>query len=199
MSARSIRRTDVKERQREAASDAILEAAEQVAAERGIDSTSIAAIAERAGVAVGTLYNYFPDRDALLARWFQKRRNEMVPKIEAAAKAHAHLPFEQWLRAYLTDLFATFEEKRQYIRVVSTLDGKYAKFSQQKSSAVMISMTSAIEEQVQRIAPKRAEELARMLVGMIRAVSHWRTETNTEMTHDAELVAETFLHGVLPR
>ena len=44
----------MKERQREAACEAILEAAEQVAAERGLENTSIAAIAERAGVATGS-------------------------------------------------------------------------------------------------------------------------------------------------
>ena len=200
MSARSIRRPDVKERQREAAADAIVEAAEQVAAERGIESTSIAAIAERAGVAVGTLYNYFPDREALLASWFAKRRKEMIPRIEAAATTHGHLPFEQWLRAYLGDLFAVFEEKRQFIRVMAALDQRSpSKYAPSKSSAVLTAMIGAAEEQIAKIAPKRAEEYARMLVGMIRGISHWRSEHGGDMSQDAALIAETFLHGIAPR
>lgn len=55
----------MKQRAREAAGIALLEAAEHVAAERGIDQTSIAAIAERAQVAVGTLYNYL-DRKSVV-------------------------------------------------------------------------------------------------------------------------------------
>ncbi len=81
-------------RAREAASTVILEAAEEVASQRGLEATSTAAIAERAGVAVGTLYNYFPDRDALIAALFKYRRDELIPRIVAAAAETKHLPFE---------------------------------------------------------------------------------------------------------
>lgn len=188
----------MKVRQREAASEAIIDAAEEIAAERGLENTSIAAIAERAGVATGTLYNYFPDRDALLASWFALRRKEMIPRIEAAAKEHAHLPFEQWLRAYLSDLFAVFEEKRQFIRVMASSDQKHGKLKE-KQPAVMMSMLVAIQDQLKQIAPARAEECARMLVGSIRGIAQWRCETGTDMSADAELIAQTFLHGIAPR
>jgi AcrR family transcriptional regulator len=186
-------------RQREAAAGAILEAAEEVAAERGLENTSVAAIAERAGVASGTLYNYFPDREALIASWFQWRRDQMVPKIDAAAKAHAHLPFEKWLRAYLEDLFVVFEEKRQYIRVMSTLDQKAIKLKEFKQPAVLVAMFAALEERMRAFAPKRAEEYARILVGMVRGIAHWRCEHGGDMSGDAALIAETFLHGVAAR
>ena len=137
----------MKVRQREAASEAIIDAAEEVAAERGLENTSIAAIAERAGVAAGTLYNYFPDREALLQSWFAQRRKEMVPRIEAAAKANPHLPFEKWLRAYLEDLFLVFEEKRQYIRVMSSLDQKALRLKD-KQPAVLVAMLVAVEERM---------------------------------------------------
>jgi AcrR family transcriptional regulator len=182
----------MRERQREAASGAILEAAEEVAAERGIENTSIAAIAARAGVAAGTLYNYFPDREALIASWFQWRRDQMVPKIEAAAKAHAHLPFERWLRAYLGDLMEVFEEKRAFIRVMAAIDQKTIKIDHKKPQ-VLIAMTDAVEE---RLAPNpKAKEYARMLIGMIRGIAHWRCETGDPMDGDAELIATTFLQG----
>lgn len=69
MSGRSSKATKpppLKTRLREAASEAILDAVEDILLERGLDGASIASIAERAGVAVGTLYNYFPDRDAMI-------------------------------------------------------------------------------------------------------------------------------------
>src|SRR5258708_31841270 len=52
-----------------------------------------------AGVAVGTLYNYFPDRDALLVALFQMRRAQLIPQIEALAEAARTLPFDRRLRA----------------------------------------------------------------------------------------------------
>ena len=53
----------MKLRARAAAAEASLDAAEQVASERGLAATSIAAIA---GVAVDTRYRYFPGRGGLL-------------------------------------------------------------------------------------------------------------------------------------
>jgi AcrR family transcriptional regulator len=46
---------------------AILEAAAHVFEERGPDAATTDAIAERAGVSIGSLYQYFPSKDALLA------------------------------------------------------------------------------------------------------------------------------------
>ena len=185
----------MKERQREAASEAILEAAEQVAAERGLENTSIAAIAERAGVATGTLYNYFPDREALLASWLTMRRKEMMPRVEAAARAHAHLPLAPWLRAYLGDLFALFEEKRQFIRVMASIDQKAVK-KRDKHPAVLISMLGALQEMVEPIAHGKSEVYARMLLGMVRGLAHWRCESGGSMSGDADLIADMFLRGV---
>lgn len=44
----------------------ILEAAAQVFGERGYKKTTTNHIAERAGVSIGTIYQYFPNKDALL-------------------------------------------------------------------------------------------------------------------------------------
>src|SRR5262250_3813203 len=46
--------------------DLILEAAAQVLEARGEDALTTKTVAERAGVSIGTLYQYFPNRDAIL-------------------------------------------------------------------------------------------------------------------------------------
>jgi AcrR family transcriptional regulator len=57
----------VRARVREATREALLEAAEQTFAEQGIEGSRIEDIAARAGIAVGTFYNYFQDLDAAAA------------------------------------------------------------------------------------------------------------------------------------
>jgi len=47
--------------------EAIVEAAAQVLERHGAAAFSTGAIAERAGVSIGTLYQYFPDKQAILA------------------------------------------------------------------------------------------------------------------------------------
>lgn len=48
--------------------DAILEAAADVFERSGYDGTTTDSVAERAGVSIGTLYQYFPTKDALLTK-----------------------------------------------------------------------------------------------------------------------------------
>ncbi|MCC6245689.1 MAG: TetR/AcrR family transcriptional regulator [Gemmatimonadaceae bacterium] len=52
--------------------EALLAAAEQVFAEVGIAQATVAEICERAGVAIGTFYGRFPDKDALVQAWYER-------------------------------------------------------------------------------------------------------------------------------
>ncbi len=52
--------------------EALLAAAEHVFAEVGIAQATVTEICERAGVAVGTFYGRFPDKDALLLLWYER-------------------------------------------------------------------------------------------------------------------------------
>lgn len=53
-------------RPKAASKEAILDATLEVFRERGYEGTTIPAIADRAGIAQGTLYNYFPSKEKLL-------------------------------------------------------------------------------------------------------------------------------------
>ena len=50
----------------QATMDSILEAAAQVLQRSGVEGFNTNAVAERAGVSIGTLYQYFRDKDAIL-------------------------------------------------------------------------------------------------------------------------------------
>ena len=63
----SFQRRSPKQARARATVDAIVEAAAQVLERRGADGFNTAAVAERAGVSIGTLYQYFPDKQAILA------------------------------------------------------------------------------------------------------------------------------------
>lgn len=61
------RRTDSVIRRLAARRDAILESARQLASEAGMGAVQIAAVAERADIASGTVYRYFPAKTDLVA------------------------------------------------------------------------------------------------------------------------------------
>jgi AcrR family transcriptional regulator len=58
--------------------DAILEAASQVFASLGYAATTTNRIAERAGVSIGSLYQYFPNKDAILVALARRHLAEGV-------------------------------------------------------------------------------------------------------------------------
>lgn len=62
----------------------ILEAASDVIIKEGLDALNTNRIAERAGVSVGSLYQYFPGKKAILATLIRDMRREMLEDFESA-------------------------------------------------------------------------------------------------------------------
>jgi AcrR family transcriptional regulator len=184
----------MKLRAREAAATVILEAAEEVAATRGLEATSTAAIAERAGVAVGTLYNYFVDRDALLTALFKLRRDELLPRIVAAAESAKPLPFEQRLRAYMAGVARAFEDFRRFCRVAMSTEAS-TKIRGQKS-VVLETVTQALTEILRPVVRAHAEEYARMMFGAFKGVLQWRIERDEPLEPGAAQIVDVFLKGL---
>ncbi len=57
--------------------DRLLEAAAEVIAQTSYESATTNAIAERAGVSIGSLYRYFPDKQAILRALVERRLGEV--------------------------------------------------------------------------------------------------------------------------
>jgi AcrR family transcriptional regulator len=69
--------------------DAIVEAAARVFAARGYHQTNTNDIAERAGVSVGSLYEYFPNKDAILVALVESHIRDAHDRLAAAFDALA--------------------------------------------------------------------------------------------------------------
>jgi len=68
--------------------DAILDAAARVLIERGYAGTSTNAVAEVAGVSVGSLYQYFPNKDSLITALHERHSRQMSALLDAALERH---------------------------------------------------------------------------------------------------------------
>jgi AcrR family transcriptional regulator len=91
----------LRDRLRTATHDAILESAERQFAEEG-PSARMETIAQAAGVSVGTLYNHFEDRSALLDALMSTRRADLLARLDEALRASDGQPFEVQLRAFIS-------------------------------------------------------------------------------------------------
>ncbi|PHN29706.1 hypothetical protein AO240_24900 [Pseudomonas sp. ICMP 460] len=64
----------------------------QVLTQQGLIRCTTTRVAERAGMSVGSLYQYYPNRDALLAAVLENHLSWVAEAVELACSRHQHLP-----------------------------------------------------------------------------------------------------------
>lgn len=108
----------LRDRIREATADAILTAAEDVFAETGVHQAKVDEIAARAGVSVGTLYNYFPDREGLLCSLIQTRKSDIHERLDELMAAGEGKPFAEQLAEFFQLGFEHFDAHRKFFSIL---------------------------------------------------------------------------------
>ena len=106
MKNRFVPRKRPVQRRSQATVDAILDAAAQVLRKKGYAKTTTNTIAERAGVSIGSLYEYFPNKDAVFAALQEKLHRaqfaSVISQISIAATASAKDVIEKVLSARIS-------------------------------------------------------------------------------------------------
>jgi len=95
-------RTTPRKRPRQARSkatvDTILDATTRVLVKQGFDGLSTNAVASSAGVSIGSLYQYFPNKEALVLALIERHMEEMNSSILAELTRVAKLPLAEAVR-----------------------------------------------------------------------------------------------------
>lgn len=109
--------------------EAIFEATIQVLLREGADRLTTTRVAERAGVSVGTLYQYYPNKHSLLFAVIERHLNHVMAAVERACVEHRHQPLGRMVDA-LVQAFVDAKLKRKDVSValygVSTESGTEA-------------------------------------------------------------------------
>lgn len=108
--------------------DAIFEGTLQVLLSAGSTRLNTTRVAERAGVSVGTLYQYFPNKQALLFAVLERYLTKLMDTLEAACLDHrgatAEVMTEAAVKAYLQVKAQQPEISRALYYVVTELDAR---------------------------------------------------------------------------
>ena len=94
----------------------ILDAAERVVGREGIAQAGIASIAREAGVAVGTLYNHFGDRERLLGALVLRHREELARAIEGAFSCPHDASVSALAERFVEAVVTLFDKRREFVR-----------------------------------------------------------------------------------
>lgn len=98
--------------------DALLEAAQALFAERAVDEVGVEQIAERAGVAVGSIYNHFGSKAGLHAATVHRALERDREHMDRAYDAHGRGPIEQ-LYAAADEYLEFYLRSPEYFRMLA--------------------------------------------------------------------------------
>ncbi|HEY1730582.1 MAG TPA: TetR/AcrR family transcriptional regulator [Terriglobales bacterium] len=145
--------------------EAILQATIQVLLAVGKERLTTTRVAARAGVSVGTLYQYFPNKSALLQGCLKRHMDEIGHAIEQACQQHKHEGLQEMATAIIS----------AYLN---------AKMRNVKVSAALYAVSSDVDGAAMS---KAASDRAR------RAVANLFATAKEGLTKDPELVATIVL------
>ncbi len=189
-------------RLKEATAEAIRAAAEQVLIEQGMGAR-MEDIAERAGVSVGTLYNHFEDRTALLRELLRTRREVLLAKMDGVMAEVDGRPFREQLERVLTEVFAHFREHAAFFSLALQSEALRIPLVPAQGGTLM-ELTARLERLIVRgvvageVRSEGAEFHASLLVGMVRALL-LRSATDTSgapLERGAAVMLQVFLKGI---
>lgn len=179
----------------------------RVIARKGMSSATMAEIADEAGVAKGTIYLYFRDRDELVEKTFERAMGELHDRVDSAMRSGAS--FEHNLRAMLTAKIEFFRDHREFFRLYMSLrfpEGNAQQQRRQKRTCqpqyhnriqqLAKILADAMERgEIRRLDPNR---LALFIVEASNAVIVERVmeEAPPPEEQDVELIASAILNGI---
>lgn len=115
--ATTARKNASQERSRQTV-DALLAATAGVLVKEGYDHASTNKIAAAAGVSVGSLYQYFPSKEALVAAVIDRHIGQMMDLIRATSVRVAPLPLPEAARALVSVMIEAHRIQPKLHRVI---------------------------------------------------------------------------------
>jgi AcrR family transcriptional regulator len=171
----------LRERLRKQVTAAIATAAEEIFAEEGLRDAHVGHIAARAGVAVGTLYNHYEDRDALLAALLSDRCEELTQALDAALATVECAPLRAELLAFVTAYFAFVSSHRPFFKILFEGELSHLQSTYPRAATLPRDCYRAIFLRIERILargvesgalrPVRSDVYPWLLGGMMRSLA----------------------------
>ena len=185
----------------------IQDAAMRVIARKGMAAATMQEIAEEAGVAKGTIYLYFRDRDELVEKTFEDAMSHLHARVDAALELD--LPFAEKLRAMLGAVSGFFRENREFFRLYISM--RFPEGSAQQQRRRKRTCQPQYQTRVQRVAEVLRAAMDRGEIGVTDPrrlalfiiegsnaviIERVMSETPASADDDVDFLADTILGGI---
>jgi len=186
---------------------AILEAAEEVFGQSGLSGARMEDIAARGGVSVGTLYNHFADRDALLKALIVQRRQELLSRIDSVLASSEKDGFGAQLEQFVRAVLEHFDSHKAFLAIV--LESEHMRAHEMsgprtsRPNSALFEVLRRVEELLVRgrivgmLRPEGAELLPAFLMGLLKGTlsRELLVPSGVPLASRAPALVLFFLHG----
>ncbi len=130
--------------------EGILQASAQIVARHGLEGLTTNHIAERAGVSIGSLYQYFPGKDAvfhsLIEREFNRSVDVLVGEIEGISAATCSL--EEAIARVVRRVFEVNRSKAPFLRqlLLAAVSIRHLQFTLGNDARVLAALRAKLRE-----------------------------------------------------
>ena len=169
-SERALTRREPRQRRSRQTVEAVLEAVRRVVKRHGVEATTTNRIAEAAGVSIGSLYQYFPDKRAIFAALHDRHVDEVRHVIERTVADCTSASLEDFTRELVEGLANVHTEGAELHEIVS---GTTPEGTRGFKNALQTTFEQVISRADQdRYAPDETQRILFVLPNMVEALVH---------------------------
>lgn len=175
--------------------DSILSATARVLVRHGFDGLTTNAVAETAGVSIGSLYQYFPNKEALVAALIERHMEEMNASVLAELTRVARLPLAQAARAVIELTIRAHAIDPELHRVLTEQVPRVGRLAKLRDMDELCRRMVAglLAARRDEVAIRDPELAAFLIVSTIESIVHRAALLYPEKLRDPALVDETTL------
>ena len=172
--------------------DAILSATAHILISDGYDRASTNKIARRAGVSIGSLYQYFPSKEALVAALIDQHLSEAYTTLAERLPEVAEAPAEVAVRTVVAAMVRVHRHDPKLHRVLYEQVPRVGKLKGMEELADKMAelLVPYLEARRHELAPKNLELAAFLLTRAVQAATHAVAFDSTGRFDEAEATEE---------
>lgn len=168
------------------------EATIQVLLKEGIVKCNTTRIAERAGVSVGSIYQYYPNRDSLLAAVLQRHLDSVAEKIEELCLRYEKTSIRTLISALVDEIILTKLSNPEESKALYAISGERGGLDLSKRmNDRMLAAVSNLLESASDIEFDDSQIVAEFVLGAIMGLI--RRVLENQVTDKVEQVLESHL------
>jgi AcrR family transcriptional regulator len=154
--------------------EAILEATTHILTAEGYEKANTNRIAKRAGISIGSLYQYFPNKESLMAALIEQHSNEMAELVETKLNNLFDSPLEIVVPELIRAVIAAHTINPRLHQVLSEEIPRLGKLIQMEQAQARIAqiLRSYLNRWSDSIEPQNLEMTVFILCRTVDALSH---------------------------